>query len=138
MVRKRKDIIAKLPEARRGRILARAAEFSGEVDTPAVLAYAAPSLPIDAMNRETDAEAVLSSDEGDPILGLANLAAQVEAMVKGVDGAEGFDAMAWTSRWLGEPLPALGGVAPSNYMGTREGRALVSETLARIQSGAYG
>jgi hypothetical protein len=72
------------------------------------------------------------------IPGLPSLVAQVEAMVQGVDGAEGFDALAWTSRWLREPLPAFGGVAPLSYMGTTEGQVLVSETLARIQSGAYG
>jgi hypothetical protein len=105
---------------------------------PAVVAHAASNVPIGAINQNADAGAVLPSEEGDPIPGLANLVAQVEAMVKSANGAEGFDALAWTSRWLREPLPALGGVAPLNYMGTREGQALVSEALARIQSGAYG
>jgi hypothetical protein len=98
MVRKRKDIIAKLPEARRGRILARAAEFSGEVDTPAVLAYAAPSLPIDAMNRETDAEAVLSSDEGDPILSPCQPSA---AWRLRITWARGRGAPSYPKLWLG-------------------------------------
>jgi uncharacterized protein (DUF2384 family) len=81
---------------------------------------------------------VLPSEEGERIIGLAKLIGQVEFMVQGLGRAEGFDAPAWTSRWLREPLPALGGVAPLDYMGTMDGQALVSDTLARVQSGAYG
>ena len=69
---------------------------------------------------------------------MAKLVGQVEAMVKGVDEADGFDARAWTARWLSEPLPALGGARPLDFMDTMEGQALVSDTLARVQSGAYG
>jgi hypothetical protein len=50
---------------------------------------------------------------------------------------EGFDAAAWMSRWLNDPLPALGGMRPIDHMDTVEGRALVSTTLAKLQSGAY-
>ena len=41
------------------------------------------------------------------------------------------------SHWLNGPLPALGGARPIDLMDTMEGQALVSATLARIQSGAY-
>jgi putative toxin-antitoxin system antitoxin component (TIGR02293 family) len=105
---------------------------------PATLAYEALDLPISTINRKAKTDAVLRSDEGERVLGLAKLVGQVESMVQGADGAEDFDARAWTSRWLREPVPALGGVAPLDYMDTMEGQALVSDTLARIQSGAYG
>jgi putative toxin-antitoxin system antitoxin component (TIGR02293 family) len=109
-----------------------------DLGMPAALAYDALNVPISTINRKAKAGAVLRSDEAERLLGLAKLFGQVEFMVQGVDGAKGFDARAWTSRWLREPVPALGGAVPLDYMGTMEGQALVSETLARVQSGAYG
>ena len=49
----------------------------------------------------------------------------------------GFDANLWLSRWLHEPLPALGNRKPMDLLDTMEGQALVSQALAQIQSGAY-
>ncbi len=109
-----------------------------DLDMPAALTYVALHVPVSTINRKAKTGAVLRSDEGERVLGLAKLVGQVESMVRGADGAEGFDARAWTSRWLREPLPALGGAAPLDYMDTMEGQTLVSDTLARIQSGAYG
>jgi putative toxin-antitoxin system antitoxin component (TIGR02293 family) len=109
-----------------------------DLGMPAALAYDALNVPISTINRKARMGAVLRSGEAERFLGLAKLVGQVEFMVQGVDGAEGFDARAWTSRWLREPVPALGGAVPLDYMGTMEGQALVSETLARVQSGAYG
>jgi len=109
-----------------------------DLDMPEVLTYEALNVSIGTINRKAKTGAVLRSDEGERILGLAKLVGQVESMVRGADGAERFDVRAWTSRWLREPLRALGGAAPLDYMGTMEGQALVSETVARVQSGAYG
>ena len=36
-----------------------------------------------------------------------------------------------------DPVPALGGARPIDLMDTMEGQALVSTTLAQLQSGAY-
>jgi hypothetical protein len=36
-----------------------------------------------------------------------------------------------------EPLPAFGGVRPAGFMDTSERQAVVSLTLAKMQSGAY-
>lgn len=109
-----------------------------DLGMPAALTYEALNVPASTINRKAKTGAVLRSDEGERILGLAKLVGQVESLVQGVDGAEGFDSRAWTSRWLREPVPALGGVAPLDFMDTMEGQALVSDTLARVQSGAYG
>lgn len=109
-----------------------------DLDMPKALISEALNIHIATINRKAKTGAVLRPGEGERILGLAKLVGQVETMVQGVDAAEGFDSRAWTSRWLREPLPALGGAAPLDYMDTIEGQALVSETLARIQSGAYG
>lgn len=109
-----------------------------DLDMPAVLTYEALHLPISAINRKATTDTVLRPDESERILGLAKLVGQVEFMAQGMEDVEGFDAQVWTSRWLREPMPALGGATPLDYMGTMEGQALVSDTLARIQSGAYG
>jgi putative toxin-antitoxin system antitoxin component (TIGR02293 family) len=115
-----------------------AKKIVADLDMPAALTYEALHVPISTINRKAKTGALLRSDEGERVLGLAKLVGQVESMVEGADGADGFDARAWTSRWLREPLPALGGAAPLDYMDTMEGQVLVSDTLARAQSGAYG
>ena len=50
---------------------------------------------------------------------------------------EGFNAAERVARWIDRPLPALGGQKPVELMGTAEGRALVSDIVARMQTGAY-
>ena len=62
---------------------------------------------------------------------------QVRTMVRQSGEPAGFDAAAWLSRWLSEPLPAFGGARPIGFLNTAEGEAQVSTILARMQSGAY-
>ena len=71
------------------------------------------------------------------VVGLVKLVGQIEAMVEESGDPEGFDAPEWLSRWLREPLPALGGDRPINLLDTMEGQALVSRALAQMQSGAF-
>lgn len=73
-------------------------------------------------------------DEGPAVAGLLS---QLEAIVEESGNPTGFDAGAWLSAWLREPLPALGGERPIDLLETMEGEALVSQKLAQIQSGAY-
>ena len=75
--------------------------------------------------------------ESERVIGLASLIGQVQAMMQGSGEPEDVDAAAWMSRWLREPVPALGGVAPLDLIDTMQGQALVSKTLAQMQSGAY-
>lgn len=94
-------------------------------------------VPVSTLNKKVKNEEVFGTDASERFLGLAKLIGQVQAMVEESGETEGFDAKAWTARWLNEPLPALGGAAPVELMDTMEGQALVSATLARMQSGAY-
>lgn len=89
------------------------------------------------VNRKAANDQPLSPPESERVLGFAKLIGQLEAMVEESGEAEGFDAAAWMSRWLREPLPALAGAQPLDLMDTMEGQALVSRTLAQMQSGAY-
>jgi len=89
------------------------------------------------VNKKAKQGQTLSPDESERVIGLARLVGQLEAIVQESGNAQGFDATAWMSRWLNEPLAALGGVRPIDLMDTMEGQSLVSTTLAQIQSGAY-
>jgi putative toxin-antitoxin system antitoxin component (TIGR02293 family) len=89
------------------------------------------------VNKKAKQVQTLSPDESERVIGLARLVGQLEAIVQDSGTAQGFDAAAWMSRWLNEPLPALGGVRPIDLMDTMEGQGVVSTALAQVQSGAY-
>jgi putative toxin-antitoxin system antitoxin component (TIGR02293 family) len=88
-------------------------------------------------NRKKSEARPLSKDESERVLGIARLVGQVEAMVKESGNPAGFNAAQWVGRWLEEPLAALGGRKPGGLMDTAEGQAIVSNVLARAQSGTY-
>ena len=71
------------------------------------------------------------------MIGLAKLVGQLEAMVEESGNGTGFDAHAWISQWLSEPLPAFGGARPIDLIDTMEGQGMVASALAKLQSGAY-
>jgi putative toxin-antitoxin system antitoxin component (TIGR02293 family) len=89
------------------------------------------------VNKKAKQDQTLSPGESERVIGLAKLVGQLEAAIQESGTPEGFDAAAWMSRWLNEPIPALGGARPIDLMDTMEGQALVSTTLAQSQSGAY-
>ena len=95
------------------------------------------NLSVATLNRKVAQAKNLPADESERIAGIARLVGQVEAMVKESGDPEGFNAAEWLSRWLREPLPALGGQMPIKLLDTMAGQALVSQALSRIQSGAY-
>lgn len=101
-------------------------------------ALQALDLPVATFNRKVKAGGTLSQAESERVIGFARLVGQVEAMVEDAGGARGFDAKAWLAGWLVTPVPALGGAAPLDLLGTMEGQALVSQVLGQMQSGAYG
>lgn len=78
----------------------------------------------------------LGASESEKALDLAQLIGQAQRIVQESGDPQGFDAAVWLARWLGVPKPALGGV-PGEYLDTAGGRALVSQVVARMQSGAY-
>ena len=89
------------------------------------------------LNRRVKSKDRLPPTDSERVLCVARLVAQIQNIVNESGNPLGFDAAAWMSRWLNEPLPALGGVSPLDLLDTMEGQALVSNTLAQIQSGAY-
>ena len=111
-------------------MLARLSLQSGE-------AMRALRLSTATVNRKTAANETLPPEDSERVFGLAKLIGQVQVMVEEAGDSTGFDAEKWISAWLGEPVPALGGRRPIELLDTMEGQALVAQTLARIQSGAY-
>ena len=70
-------------------------------------------------------------------LGKAALLDQVHRMVQESGRLAGFDADRWLQSWLAQPLPALDGAPPSEWLEKPDGQAMVSSILGRMQSGAY-
>jgi putative toxin-antitoxin system antitoxin component (TIGR02293 family) len=117
--------------ARDAKLLMRKFDFDQHV------LFGALSLKTATVNKKAAANQSLSTEDGERVLGLAKLVGQVAAMLDESGEPENFDVPAWLSQWLREPLPALGGTMPLKMLDTMEGQALVSQTLAQIQSGAY-
>ena len=94
-------------------------------------------VPPATVNRKAKRDEDLSAEDSERAIGLSHLIGQVEAMVRQSGEPDGFDAARWLARWLEQPLPALGGDCPSDYLDTMEGQRLVSTLLSQMQSGAY-
>jgi putative toxin-antitoxin system antitoxin component (TIGR02293 family) len=101
------------------------------------VALKALNLSAATVNKKAKRHQTLTPEESERVLGITKLIGQLLSMIEESGEAEGFDAVGWLSRWLSEPLPALGGERPIDLMDTMEGQALVSTTLAQVQSGAY-
>ena len=122
---------------KRGIPAAEAKRILSDLSLNQKLTFGALKLSVATVNRKAAKQEALSPDESERVIGVAKLIGQLQAMVEESGTADGFDAAAWISRWLGEPLPALGDVAPVNLLDTMEGQALVADTLSKMQSGAY-
>jgi putative toxin-antitoxin system antitoxin component (TIGR02293 family) len=99
--------------------------------------YRTIGVPRATMDRKIRARQRLNPDESERLLGVARLVGQAEQMVRESGNPEGFDAARWVAAWLETPLGALGGNRPAALMDTAEGRRLVSDLLAQLQSAAY-
>lgn len=133
----RAEPLARIRMVKAGLSAVSAKQIISDLDMRGADAAEALDVPISTINRKAKNQDVLSRDESERFIGLARLIGQVQAMVEESGDPTGFDAQAWTARWLSEPLPAFGGERPIDYMDTMEGQTLVANMLARIQSGAY-
>jgi putative toxin-antitoxin system antitoxin component (TIGR02293 family) len=89
------------------------------------------------LNRKVSRQENLSPEDSERVLGVSKLVGQVTEMVKQSGDMRGFDAASWLAGWLQQSVPALGGARPLDFIDTLEGQAMVSQLLARMQSGAY-
>lgn len=114
-----------------------AKQIIADLHLPITKAGVLGDVPISTLNRKVKKQELLTPSVSERFLGLAKLIGQVQTMVEESGDPDGFDAKAWTASWLNAPLPAFGGLPPIEMMDTMEGQALVSTTLAMMQSGAY-
>lgn len=70
-------------------------------------------------------------------VGIERLVAQVELIVEESGSLTGFDPESWLKHWLNQPIGALGGKRPADYMATREGQEMVSNLLLQAQHGVF-
>ena len=122
---------------KRGMPAAEAKSMIAGLSIAQAVALKALNLSPATMNRKAAQHQTLSPDESERVIGLARLIGQLEVMIEESGDPRGFNATAWMSRWLREPLPAFGGLPPVELMDTMEGQAMVSTALAQMQSGAY-
>lgn len=94
-------------------------------------------VPRATFQRKLRDQKPLDLSASERVLGVMRIVGQVQQMVEESGVSEGFDASAWVGHWLEQPLPALGGKAPAEFMDTAPGQELISQLLAQTQSGAY-
>ena len=95
------------------------------------------NLPKSTIDKKSVANQMLPIEQGERLIGMAKLVGQVESIIAESGNPDGFDAAKWVASWLGKPSPALGGEKPSAYLDTVSGQEMISDLLAKIQTGAY-
>jgi putative toxin-antitoxin system antitoxin component (TIGR02293 family) len=99
--------------------------------------YGALNLARATIDRKVLKKELLNQDESERILAITRLVGQADSIVRDSGTPEGFSAAEWVASWLQHPHPALGGRRPGELMDTADGRDLVTDLMARQQSGAY-
>lgn len=107
------------------------------MDTSQDKVYKLLKLSPATVNRKASRDEALSREDSERVVGMSHLIGQVQTMVEQSGNPESFDAAKWLAHWMEEPLPALAGACPADYMDTMEGMRLLSNILATMQSGAY-
>jgi putative toxin-antitoxin system antitoxin component (TIGR02293 family) len=121
-------------QIRQGLAASAAKTFFLQLGLPLGSLLAALALSPATFNRKLAKGDRLAPDESERVLGLMAMADSVTAML---DGAAGFDHLAWLARWLTVPVPALGDVRPLDYLDTMTGQRMVQDLLLRMETGAY-
>jgi len=94
-------------------------------------------LPRSSISHKIRQSGNLSPEQSERVVGLGKLIGQVQALVNESGDPKCFDASRWIGDWLGQPIPALDGKTPAEFMDTMEGQGIVVRLLDQTQSGAY-
>lgn len=95
------------------------------------------NLPRASVQRKSRQGATLTTEQGERVIGLECLIGQVAIMVEESGNRIRFDAACWVGWWLDQPIPALGGARPSEFVGILTGQKLLSEVLQQSQAGVF-
>ncbi len=112
-------------------------EIAGLMNLPRERLYSILSFPSSTVKRKAANKEVLTPEMSARLLGVEKLIGQVEVMIEESGDPTGFDAAKWVARWIETPTAALGGKTPATYLVNEEGFGIVSNLLARMQSGGY-
>lgn len=90
--------------------------------------------------RKLYADAALSGQDGASALGLARLVGEFQHMVSESGDPQAsaeLDVPAWTGQWLSNPVPALGGRCPLEFLDNAFGQGVILQLIGQIRSGAF-
>ena len=111
--------------------------ISVSMKMPKETLYVTLNLARATIDRKVLKGELLDQDESERVLAITRLIGQADSIVRDSGEAEGFSAAQWVAGWLQRPHPALADRRPGELMDTADGRDLVTDLLARQQSGAY-
>ncbi len=95
-------------------------------------------LAVSTVNRKLATGARLGPAESERVVALLQMVDTVERSLAGSDAAaEQFEVGRWLGTWLATPNAALGDERPLSLLDTADGRMLVGDLLASMESGAY-
>lgn len=94
-------------------------------------------LPRRVIFRKIEESKNLDSGQAERVIGMQRLIGQVQALIAESSVVQKFDAGRWLGKWIDQPLPALGGRRPAEYLGDSAGREWVSQLLRQIQAGVF-
>ena len=70
------------------------------------------------VDRKVRTSKLLNQDESERVMGIARLVGQAQSLVEESGGPTKFNAARWVAAWLDQPLPAMNGKRPGEYMDT--------------------
>jgi putative toxin-antitoxin system antitoxin component (TIGR02293 family) len=111
--------------------------LSSFMHVPVEKLYRSLGLVRPTVDRKMRLARALNADESERVLGFARLIGQAQSEVEESGDSAPFDAATWMATWMYQPVPALGGRTPSQFMDTVDGRGLIATLLAQQQSGVY-
>lgn len=112
-------------------------EIAGLMNLPRERLYSILNFPSSTVKRKAANKELLTPEMSARLLGVEKLIGQVEVMIEESGDPTGFDAAKWVAQWIETPTAALGGKTPATYLVNEEGFGIVSNLLARMQSGGY-
>lgn len=87
--------------------------------------------------RKKQERSLLGKEHSERLIGIASLIGQVQLIMKEQSDQPDFDAAKWFRKWSEEPVPALGGRKPEEFLDTMEGQRIVSNILSAMRAGTY-
>ena len=94
-------------------------------------------LPRSTIYRKIRNNENLNTVQAERVICLQRLVGQVQVMEDKSRKSKRSDASRWFGEWIGQPLPALGGQRPAEYLGDGAGRELISQLLRQIHAGVF-